>query len=288
MALTERRAGMAADATVRRGVWFDGDNFVLTVVQAACVALPAAGVPRFLQRFRGGAWALVLPLSIAVVVGAIEALPQSADVLTWVALLLVPPGCALALGWAMHGARPPLAVLAAPLLAVAWAWPDTRAGQIATTLLVAGSAVTLGRLLAGAAPLTLLKLGIVAMAIVDATLVFGNQLQPANAVLVAAQPAPGLPQLQNAAFGTWTLGYGDFFSAAVLGGILAAEGRAQLAAAVATLAVLVAWDQLFLVVDTVPATVPPAIVLVAMEALRLAPRARAARRAPARSGRPSR
>jgi hypothetical protein len=186
----------------------------------------------------------------------------------------------------MHGARPWLALGAVPLLVLAWTSQDTRAGEIATTLLVAGSCVTLGRLLAGAAPLTLLKIGIVAMAVVDSVLVFGNQLQPANAVLVAAQPAPGLPQLQAAQLGTWTLGYGDFFSAAVVGGILAAEGRAQVAAAVATLVALVAWDQLFLVVDTLPATVPPAIVLVGMEALRLVPRARAGRRAPARSGRP--
>src|SRR3954449_6759974 len=196
-------------------LWFEADNMVLTTAQAACVALPAAGVPRVLERFRGGAWALVLPLCIVAVIVAINETPDAADVLTWVALLLVPPGCALALGWAMHGARPWLAVLAAPLLAVAWTAQDTRAGQLATTLLVAGSCVTLGRLLAGAAPLTLLKLGIVAMAVVDAVLVFGNELQPANAVLVAASPGPGLPRLQSASFLHAGLGYGDFFSAGV-------------------------------------------------------------------------
>ena len=47
--------------------------------------------------------------------------------------MLVPIGCALALGWAMHGAWPPLAALAAPLLALAWASPDSRAGQVAST-----------------------------------------------------------------------------------------------------------------------------------------------------------
>jgi hypothetical protein len=246
-------------------MWFEADNMVLTAAQAACVALPAAGVPRALQRFRGGAWALVLPLCIVVVIVAIDEAPQSADVLTWVALLLVPVGCALALGWAMRGARPWLAPLAIPLLALAWADQQTRIGEIATILLIVGSCVTLGRLLAGAAPLWLLKLGLLAMAVSDAILVFGNQLQAPNAVLVAAQPGAGLPQLQSASFHFASLGYGDFFAAAVLGGILAAERRPQLVPAVALLAVSLAWDQLFLVVDTIPATVPPAIVLIGME-----------------------
>jgi hypothetical protein len=257
-------------------VWFKGDNFALTIVQAACVAAPAAGLPLWTERFRTGAWALVLPLSIGVVVGAIALIPTTADVLTWVALLLVPPGCALALGWAARGAWPPLAVLAAPLLALAWALPDDRVGQAATTILVAGSAVTLGRLLGGAAPLALLRVGVVAMATVDAILVFSNNLQAPNAVLVAASPGAGLPQLQSAAFGDAGLGYGDFFAAAVVGGILAAERAPQLAAAAATLVVTLCWDQLFLVYDVLPATIPPAIVLVAVEVRRSWPRRRAA------------
>ena len=114
-------------------MWFSGDNLVLVAAQSACVALPAAGVPHWAERFRGRAWALVAPLSIALVVGAIALVPFTADVLTWIALILVPIGCALALGWAMHGAWPPLAVIAAPLLAFAWATPDTHAGQVATT-----------------------------------------------------------------------------------------------------------------------------------------------------------
>ena len=102
-------------------MWFSADNLVLLAAQSACVALPAAGVPRWAERLRSRAWALVAPVSIALVVGAIAVIPFTADVLTWVALVLVPIGCALALGWAMHGARPWLAVLAAPLLALAWA-----------------------------------------------------------------------------------------------------------------------------------------------------------------------
>jgi hypothetical protein len=188
--------------------------------------------------------------------------------LTWVALILVPTGCALALGWAARGARPWLAVLAVPLLALAWAVPDDRVGQAATTVLIAGSAVTAGRLLAGVAPLTLLKVGVVAMAVVDAVLVFSNNLQPANAVLVAASPGLGLPQLQSASFGAAGLGYGDFFAAAVVGGILAAERAPQLAAAAAMVVVTLAWDQLFLIYDVLPATIPPAVVLIGVEVWR--------------------
>jgi hypothetical protein len=249
-------------------VWFSTDNLVLTVAQACCVALPAAGLPAWAARFRTGAWAFVLPLSIAVVVGAIALIPFTADVLTWLALLLVPPGCALALGWAARGARPWLAAAAPALLALAWTLPDRRIGQAAATLLIAGSAVTLGRLLAGAAPLPLLRAGVIAMAVVDAILVFSNNLQAPNAVLVAASPGPGLPQLQSASFGAAGLGYGDFFAAAVVGGILAAERSPQLAAALGMVVVSLCWDQLFLVYDVLPATIPPAIVLLGVEARR--------------------
>ena len=243
------------------------------------MAAPGTGLPAWADRFRTRAWALVLPLSIAVVVAAIQLLPSTADALTWVALLLVPPGCALALGWAARGARPVLAGLAVPLLALAWAAPDTRIGQLATVVLIAGSAVTVGRLLAGAAPLPLLKLGVIAMAAVDAWLVFSNRLQAPNAVLIAAAPGLGLPQLQSASFGTAGLGYGDFFAAAVVGGILAAERGPQLAAAVGTVVVSLCWDQLFLIYDVLPATIPPAVVLVAASVIAGSGRTTQARRA---------
>jgi hypothetical protein len=266
-------------------VWFSADNLVLVVAQAACLALPAAGLPRWLERFRASGWALAPPLSIAVVVAAIAAVPASADALTWVALLLVPPGCALALGWAARGSHAWAAALAAPALALAWVDQDGRAGQVATIVLIAGSSLTLGRLLGGGVPPALLEAGVVAMAAVDATLVFSHGLQAPNAVLVAAQPGPGLPRLQSASFGAAGLGYGDFFAAAVVGGILAVRGlgaRAQLAAAVALVGVSLAWDQLFLVYDVLPATIPPAVVLLAADALRVARRRRRPSAAPGR------
>jgi hypothetical protein len=258
-------------------VWFSVDNAVLISAQAACVALPSAGLPTWTSRFRTRAWVLVLPLSIAVVVAAISLVPATADVLTWVALLLVPPGCALALGWAARGARPAYAMLAIPLVVLAWTAPDTRVGEIATVTLIAGSAVTLGRLLAGAAPLGLLKAGVVAMALVDAWLVFSGRLEAPNDALVIASPGLGLPQLQSASFGTAGLGYGDFFAAAVVGGILATERGPRLAAAAGLIVVSLAWNQLFLGYDVLPETIPPAIVLIAASLQDSITRSRSAR-----------
>jgi hypothetical protein len=253
-------------------VWFSVDNMALATAQAACVALPGAGVPRWMSRLRAGVWALIPPLSIAIVVGAIAVVPATADLLTWIALLLVPLGAALALGWAARGARPWLGAVVAPLLVLAWTAPDERFGQAAAIALIAASAVAAGRLIIGLAPLAVLKAGVVAMAVLDAILVFSNELQGPNALLVAAAPGVGLPQLQAAHVAGAGLGYGDFFAAAVVGAILAAERGPRVAAAAATLLVTLAWSQLFLVVDVIPATIPPALVLIGAEVFRRRPR----------------
>jgi hypothetical protein len=240
-------------------------NSVLVATQAALVAMPRAGIPASLARFGGRTWSLVLPLSIAVVVVAIALDPAVADGLTWLALIAIPPLAAAALGWAAHGARPALALLAAPLLALAIADGGGLAGDACAAALTALSAVTLGRLLAGGVPGFALKAGIVAMAVIDAILVFGNELQGPNAVLNAAVPLQGLPQLQYLDLHHASLGYGDVFVAAVLGGVLAREGRSQLRVALLVLAFSIAWDTLFLVLDTLPATVPVALALLCAE-----------------------
>ena len=70
------------------------------------------------------------------------------------------------------------------------------------------------------------------MAAADVWLVASDLLQSPNAVLVAAQPPAGLPQLQTEVFGTVSMGYGDLFVAALLGAVLAAQWRRQWQAAV--------------------------------------------------------
>jgi hypothetical protein len=237
------------------------DNFTLIGAQAALVALPGAGIPRWAERFRGRGWALVLPLSIAVVVAAIAIFPQTATALSWLALLAIPPLAAAALGWAMHGARPWAAPAAIALLVVGWSLQRTATGDVALALLSVLSCITLGRLLAGLVPLRWLEAGIVAMAIVDAVLVFGNQLQGPNEVLNLAVPAAGLPQLQYLSLPYASLGYGDVFVAGVLGGVLAARGTRQWPVALLLFGLSLLWDLMFYVVDTIPATVPVAVAL---------------------------
>ena len=241
---------------------------VLLTVQALCVLLPAAGLPAWAARRAGRAWALIPPLSLVLVIAAIAVLPGVADGLTWLALLACPPLAAAALGWAMRGAWPPLALLAAPLLALAWTEQGTLLGDGCAAVITALSCVTLGRLIAGVTPLTWLKVAIVAMAVIDAYLVFSRKLEQPNATLNAAAPAPGLPQLQSASFGNAVIGYGDFFVAGVFGAIVAREGAPNWAAAGLTFGCCFLFDLLFLTTDTLPATVPVAVALLLYEAAR--------------------
>ena len=249
-------------------MFLDADTLALDAAQALCVALPAAGLPALLSRYAGRGWSLVAPLSVVATVVAITLTAASADVLTWIALVLVPPGCALALGWAARGARPWLALLAVPLLAAALAAPDGPLGRVGRLLLIVGSCVAVGRLLAGAAPLVLLKAGVVAMAVIDAIFIFGDFFGDQNAQFNAATPAAGLPRLQVADVGDVSTDYGDYFVAGLVGGILAAERSPQVLAALATFVVAQVFNQLFLVVDSLPGTVPPAVVMLAFEARR--------------------
>jgi hypothetical protein len=113
--------------------------------------------------------------------------------------------------------------------------------------------------------------------------VFGNELQGPNEVLNAAVPLHGLPQLQYLDLHHASLGYGDVFVAAVLGGVLARERRAQWRVALLVLGCSIAWDTLFFALDTLPATVPVAVAPARAEAPRaLNARARARRRGASR------
>lgn len=237
----------------------------LGAVQALTVALPGAGWPSWLWRPAGRGWALIAPLSIVAVIAAIAALPGVADGLTWLALVAVPPLAAAALGWAMWPARPALAWAVVVLFALAWIFQGHLGGDGAALALTALSCVTLGRLVAGLAPAMLIKAGIVVAAIVDTTLIVTDQLQHPNAVLNAAAPAVHLPKLQLVAFGSAQMGYGDLFVAGLLGGVLAIEGRRRAPAALATFAFAGLMDLLFLVTDELPATVPVALALIAVE-----------------------
>jgi len=258
------------------GFWLS--DACLLGVQSALVAVPRARPPaaleRFVGRLSGPAWAIVPLASIVLVVIAIRTAGTTADGLTWLALIAVPPLAAAALGATMRGGRPLLALLVIPLFGLAWWQRATLLGEGAAVLLSALSCVTLGVLLTAVAPRGWLKLGIVAMAAVDAYLVGTELLQPANDVLNAATPPAHLPQLQRALFGDALIGYGDFFVAGVFGAIVATEEAAASVGgtprrwALVVLGLAAAFDLLFLVVDVLPATVPVALALLLREGVR--------------------
>ena len=281
----------------------------LSVFQGVLVALPVRVGWAPLRRLRAGGWAAVLPVSIVAFVAIARAAETaSAQGLTYLALVAVPPLAALALGALCRGARARRALWAGALFALAWADRGGFAGNAAATLLSGLSCVALGSLLGAITPARWLAAGIVAMALADTALVVSDLLQQPNDALNAARPAAGLPRLQSATYGSALMGYGDLFVAAVLGGMLAAEGRvgwgvgSQNVAAVLTAGIALAFDLLFFWVHELPATVPVALALGVLElsrrrsgadradarSARLRARPRAARPAPDPPARPAR
>jgi hypothetical protein len=254
----------------------------MLAVQAGVVAAPRRPPEiGWIRRLSGPAWALIPIGSIIGVIFAIRFMSGTATGLTWLALIAVPILAAAALGWAAHGARWWLSGLAGVLFAVAWASKSTLWGQGAATLLSALSCVTLGWLLAAVTPPRWLKLGILAMCAADVWLVASDLLQTPNATLTVAAPLPHsglhLPQLQSEQFGSVLFGYGDLFVAGLLGAVLAREGRRQWPVALLTLVLAGAFDLLFFAVDELPATVPVAMAVIAVEAWAWRGRRRAAR-----------
>jgi hypothetical protein len=246
----------------------------LSLLQGAIVLLPVVVRWAPLARLRAGGWAAVLPLSVlGFVLIARAAEHASAQGLTYLALVAVPLLAAFALGWSSRGARPSLALVAVALFALAWADRGGLAGEGAAALLSALSCVALGSLLGAITPARWLAVGIVAMAMIDTSLVVSDLLQRPNDALNAAHPVAHLPQLQSAVFGSAVIGYGDLFVAGVFGGMVAAQGRSRAAAAALTTAFALCFDLLFFFVDELPATVP---VAVAMLVLALSRRRRSA------------
>jgi hypothetical protein len=237
----------------------------LSLLQALLVALPRPAELPLLDRLRSGWWALWLPVPILITIGVIALDSASASFFTYLALVFVPPCAALALGGVVRGARPWLALLAIPLFALAWAERGTFSGDAAAMVLSALACVTLGWLLACVVPSRWLKLGILAMAVIDAYLVGTELLQQPNGVLNAAAPAADLPRLQLVHFGSAVMGFGDIFIAATLGALLARDRRWQLRGALVAAVLGCAFDLLFFTVDVLPSTVPIALTLVILE-----------------------
>jgi hypothetical protein len=239
----------------------------LCVAQGVTVALPAPDRFPPLRRLASRWWAALPLIAIVGTVFGIGAASETADALTYLALITTPPLAAVALGYAARKVHPALALLAIPLIALAWASQSSLAGETAALLLVAFACVTLAGLLAAVAPLAWLKAGLLVMALADTILVADDLLQAPNAVLNAAAPGGGLPQLQRVELGSAVMGYGDVFAAALLGAILAGKAARQRAGAGLTTALAIAFGSLFFAVDELPATVPVAGALLVSEAL---------------------
>jgi hypothetical protein len=237
----------------------------LSLVQAALVAVPRAAEEPLLRRLGSRWWALVMPLSIVVVIGAIALDSATARFLTYLALVGVPPLAAAALAWIVRGGRPSLALAVIPLFALAWAARGSLGAQTAALVLSALACVSLGWALACVVGDRWLKLGIYAMAAVDTWFVSGDLLQGPNAVLNSVAPAAGLPHLQFVSFGSAVMGFGDLFVAATLGALLAADRRRQLRGALLVAILGVGFDLLFFAVNELPSTVPIAVALAILE-----------------------
>ena len=233
---------------------------VVSLLQGATVAV--AGPPDLRLRWRRRLLPLALlpALSIVAFVAGLQLAPQGARILAYLAVAAVPPLAAFAFAFLVPGARRPLALLAPLCLALAWLDGEGFFGEIAALLLIAGSCVTLGSLLALLTPPLALGGGLVAMACADTALIVAEQLQRPNVLLERAAPALGLPQLQAGVFGSAVIGYGDVFAAATLGALttVALGGRRRLRAALATAAFALCFDLLFFFVSELPATVPVA------------------------------
>ena len=251
----------------------------LSLVQAAVIALPGAA-PGFSPVGLGSRWwALMPPASIVVVIALVGVYASSADALSVLALVAVPPLAAVALAGLVKRARPTMALAVVPLFALAWALSGSLAGESAALALSALACVTLGVILAAVVAPRWLRWGVYAMAVVDACLVAADLLQGPNSTLVAAGPPGGLPRLQAVYFGSATMGFGDLFIAATVGALLARQRRPQLGAAALAAILGLSFDLLFFAVDLLPTTVPIAVTLALLEVRdrRRAPRPRSPR-----------
>jgi hypothetical protein len=262
---------------------------ILSLTQAGLIALAGPVRLALPTRLTGSWWALILPGSVVIVIAGIALDPGLADGLTYLALVAVPPLAAFALARAIMGARTALAAAVIPLFVIACGPLGSLPAQASALALSALACVALATLLATGVPARWLKLGIYAMAAVDAYLVGTDLLQGPDNVLNAAAPAAGLPQLQFAQFGSALIGFGDLFIAAVLGAMLARDRSLQLQAAGIAALIALSFDLLFLFVSELPATVPIALTLGLLELReRRRPRAEVSRRprerAPAAAG----
>lgn len=229
-----------------------------SVLEGALVILPRARPFPGLARLRGPGWAALLPISIIVGTFGLLIAPGLASP-TVLAAAITTPLLAIIAVLLVVRARflvLPLAALAG-VLAV---WASGQGGHIGTGVVTALACLTVGAALQRLIPGRWLLIGVVAMSVVDITLLLSGPGYHETAVLAAAQTNFHGPRFTGARLGGTTIGYPDLFLAALLGASLAGQ-RAQAWAAGMLVVFAIAYDSMLSPGLLLPATVPIALTL---------------------------
>jgi hypothetical protein len=235
----------------------------LATIQGAIVALPHPAALQRLGRLRSPAWALVAPGSILVGTFGVLALPLLASGLAVLAEIATPVLAAIAVMAVVHGRKRSLLLVPLALGVVAVAQSGWT-GEIAASLLTALGCLTLGAAFVRLTPTRWLYVGVLSMVVVDVVLLALGIGQPAAALLREALGSTSQPVFDRAELGRFTTDYPDLVLAAVLGAIVADRAIQQSAALVVAISAA-AYGVLFAFANTLPATVPLAVVFVLVE-----------------------
>jgi hypothetical protein len=178
-----------------------------------------------------------------------------------VACVSVPALGALAIAAFARGGRPTRALLVLPLLVLA-ALHVGIAGELAVLMLVMLSCVALGSLLAASAGVRELIVAAVLVAVLDLVLLYAGGIRVATAALLDARLGH-MPDFAQPVLGRMSIGYGDFFVAALSGAIASRQPSRQTLVALATTAFALAQYALSSDGDLLPATAPVAVAMLA-------------------------
>jgi hypothetical protein len=202
----------------------------LAVAQGLTVVLPRR--PRRVALRIPHTWAAILPpAAFLATVAGLATHPSLALAVVGIACVGVPALGALAMAAFARGGRPARALVVVPLLALA-ALQAGLAGEVAVLMLVMLSCVALGSLLAACAGVRELVIAALLVAVLDLVLMQAGGIRIATAALLDAH-IEHLPDFAQPVLGRMTIGYGDFFVAALAGAIAARQPSHQMLVALA-------------------------------------------------------
>lgn len=252
---------------------------VVAVLKGALVALPRGDALAHLGRLRSPAWAAVLPGSIVVGTVGVLVLPPMALGLVLLAGAATPLLTAVAMVGVVRGPRAAL-LLAALVLVVVAGLASGWIGELSASVLTALGCLTLGVALVRLVPGRWVLAGVVCMCAIDVALLALGVGQSAEALMVDAASHVHGPAFDRAGIGPISTDYPDLVLAAVLGGFVAGHG-VQRRAAMLVMALAAGYGMLLPHVETLPGTVPIAVIFILLRWGPLTPRWRADAAAPA-------